>query len=164
MGNSLRAKLIPPWTGCDATGFSDWCKRVALWLGVPSLRCAVPRQLNVEVQAVQAVQAAEAAEAAEAKAMEVCLCVCVSAGAFHFRQSAARNQSRPVPLALLVYLSTCLPSPPCQMVSQQCFFRMLAFCEEHSGLPQQHRYMGHAADMVGLDVALIGTQPDMIRE
>jgi hypothetical protein len=89
--------------GCDATSFSDWCKGIALWLGVPSLRRDVPCQLNVEVQAVQAVQAAEAAEA---KAMEVCLCVCVSAGAFHFRQSAARNQSRPVPLALLVYLST----------------------------------------------------------
>jgi hypothetical protein len=81
MGNSLRAKLIPPRPGCDATSFSDWCKRMT-------------------------VQAVQAAEAAEAKAMEVCLCVCVSAGAFHFRQSAARSQSCPVPLALLVYLST----------------------------------------------------------
>jgi hypothetical protein len=50
------------------------------------------------------------------------------------------------------------------MVSQQCFFRMLAFCKEQSGLHQEHRDMGQTADMVGLDVALIGTQADMISE
>jgi hypothetical protein len=89
MGNSLRAALIPPWAGNDATRFSGWCKRIDCIVAACAVRC----QVNVEVQA------------AEAKAMEVCLCVGVSAGAFHFRQSAARSQSRPVPLSLLVYLS-----------------------------------------------------------
>jgi hypothetical protein len=69
-------------------------------------------------------------------------------------------------LSLFVYLSTLCRACvfTCQMVSQQCFFRMLAFCKEQSGLHQEHRDMGQTADMVGLDVALIGTQADMISE
>jgi hypothetical protein len=155
MGNPLCAKLIPPWPGCDATSFSDWCKRIALWLGVLSLRGAVPCQLNVEVQAVQA------AEAAEAKAMEVCLCVGVSAGAFHFRQSAARNQSRPVPRALLVYLSTLSSVSDgiaTVLLPHACFLRRALRLAPRAPLHGPHGGHGRPGR------PLIGTQPDMIRE